>query len=204
VDDLIPLMAEGHILPYLDMPLQHANQRVLQAMKRPAAAEKVLERIARWRRQCADLTLRSTFIVGFPGETEAEFEELLDFLREAQLDRVGCFAYSPVEGAQANALPGALPEEVREQRRARFMQVQSAISRQRLQAKIGREMIVLVDEVREKQVVARSSADAPEIDGRVFIPGGWELEPGDFIRVRITGATAHDLQAEPLESEEGD
>ncbi|MGD9163904.1 MAG: 30S ribosomal protein S12 methylthiotransferase RimO [Chromatiales bacterium] len=204
VDDLIPLMAEGHILPYLDMPLQHANQRVLQAMKRPAAAEKVLERIARWRRQCADLTLRSTFIVGFPGETEAEFDELLDFLREAQLDRVGCFAYSPVEGAQANALPGALPEEVREQRRARFMQVQSAISRQRLQAKIGREMIVLVDEVREKQVVARSSADAPEIDGRVFIPGGWELEPGDFIRVRITGATAHDLQAEPLESEEGD
>jgi ribosomal protein S12 methylthiotransferase len=202
VDDLIPLMAEGQILPYLDMPLQHANQRVLQAMKRPAATEKVLQRIARWRRQCPDLTLRSTFIVGFPGETEAEFEELLDFLREAQLDRVGCFAYSPVEGAQANALPGALPEEVREERRARFMQVQSAISRQRLQAKIGSEMIVLVDEVREKQVVARSPADAPEIDGRVFIPGGWELEPGDFIRVRITGATAHDLQAEPLESEE--
>ncbi|MEJ2466044.1 MAG: 30S ribosomal protein S12 methylthiotransferase RimO [Candidatus Thiodiazotropha sp.] len=202
VDDLIPLMAEGHILPYLDMPLQHGNQRVLQAMKRPAATEKVLERIARWRRECPDLTLRSTFIVGFPGETEAEFEELLDFVRQAQLDRVGCFAYSPVAGAQANDLPGALPESVREERRARFMQVQAAISRERLQAKIGSEMIVLVDEVREKQVVARSPADAPEIDGRVFIPGGWELEPGDFIRVRITGATAHDLQAEPLESDE--
>jgi ribosomal protein S12 methylthiotransferase len=201
VDDLIPLMAEGRILPYLDMPLQHGNQRVLQAMKRPAASEKVLQRIADWRRECPDLTLRSTFIVGFPGETEAEFEELLGFLQEAQLDRVGCFAYSPVAGAQANALPGALPEAVREERRARFMQLQTAISRQRLQAKIGSEMIVLVDEVREKQVVARSPADAPEIDGRVFIPGGWELEPGDFIRVRITGATAHDLQAEPLESE---
>jgi ribosomal protein S12 methylthiotransferase len=202
VDDLIPLMADGHILPYLDMPLQHGNQRVLQAMKRPAATEKVLERIARWRRECPELTLRSTFIVGFPGETEAEFEELLDFIHQAQLDRVGCFAYSPVAGAQANDLPGALPESVREERRARFMQVQAAISRERLQAKIGSEMIVLVDEVREKQVVARSPADAPEIDGRVFIPGGWELEPGDFIRVRITGATAHDLQAEPLESDE--
>jgi len=183
------------------MPLQHANQRVLQAMKRPAATEKVLDRIARWRRACPDLTLRSTFIVGFPGETEAEFEELLDFLREAQLDRVGCFAYSPVKGAQANALPGALPDEVREARRARFMQVQAEISRQRLAARIGSETVVLVDEVREKQVVARSSADAPEIDGRVFIPGAWELEPGDFIRVRITGATAHDLRAEPLDEE---
>jgi ribosomal protein S12 methylthiotransferase len=199
VDDLIPLMAEGHILPYLDMPLQHGNQRVLQAMKRPAATEKVLSRIARWRRESPELTLRSTFIVGFPGETEAEFEELLDFLREAQLDRVGCFAYSPVSGAQANALPGALPEAVREARRARFMQVQAEISRQRLQARIGSETIVLVDEVREKQVVARSSAEAPEIDGRVFIPGVWELEAGDFIRVRITGATAHDLRAEPVE-----
>jgi ribosomal protein S12 methylthiotransferase len=150
------------------------------------------------------LTLRSSFIVGFPGETEAEFEELLEFLQEAQLDRVGCFAYSPVSGASANDLPGALPEAVREERRARFMQRQAAISRQRLAAKIGSEMIVLVDEVREKQVVARSSADAPEIDGRVFIPGAWELEPGDFIRVRITGATAHDLQGEPLETEESE
>ena len=173
-------------------------------MKRPAATEKVLDRILRWRRECPDLTLRSTFIVGFPGETEAEFEELLDFLREARLDRVGCFAYSPVAGAQANDLPDALPEEVREERRARFMQVQTAISRERLQSKIGSEMIVLVDEVREKQVVARSPADAPEIDGRVFIPGAWELEAGDFIRVRVTGATAHDLQAQPVDSEEAE
>jgi ribosomal protein S12 methylthiotransferase len=202
VDDLIPLMAEGSILPYLDMPLQHGNERVLQAMKRPAATEKVLQRIARWRSQCPELTLRSTFIVGFPGETEAEFEDLLDFLREAQLDRVGCFAYSPVAGAQANALPDAVPEALREERRARFMQVQAEISRQRLQAKIGSETIVLVDEVREKQMVARSPADAPEIDGRVFIPGAWDLAPGEFIRVRITGATAHDLQAEPLEIDE--
>ncbi|MBW9256619.1 MAG: 30S ribosomal protein S12 methylthiotransferase RimO [Candidatus Thiodiazotropha sp. (ex. Lucinisca nassula)] len=202
VDDLIPLMADGHILPYLDMPLQHGNLRVLKQMRRPAATEKVLSRIARWRRSCPDLTLRSTFIVGFPGETEAEFEDLLAFLQEAQLDRVGCFAYSPVDGAAANQLPGALPLEVREERQARFMQVQAEISRQRLQAKVGREMVVLIDEVNQKQVIARSSADAPEIDGRVFIPGGWELEPGDFIKVKITAATAHDLQAEPIEVDE--
>ncbi|MET0069093.1 MAG: 30S ribosomal protein S12 methylthiotransferase RimO [Candidatus Thiodiazotropha sp.] len=202
VDDLIPLMAEGRILPYLDMPLQHGNMRVLKAMKRPAAAEKVLARIERWRQACPQLTLRSTFIVGFPGETEAEFEELLGFLREARLDRVGCFAYSPVKGAQANDLPGALPEEVKEERRARFMALQAEISRQRLEAKIGRRMVVLVDEVREKQVVARSEADAPEIDGRVYIPGAWDLQPGDFIEVRVTAATAHDLRAEPVEVEE--
>ncbi|MCG8052951.1 MAG: 30S ribosomal protein S12 methylthiotransferase RimO [Candidatus Thiodiazotropha taylori] len=202
VDDLIPLMAEGHILPYLDMPLQHGNLRVLKQMRRPAATEKVLSRIARWRRSCPDLTLRSTFIVGFPGETEAEFEDLLAFLQEAQLDRVGCFAYSPVDGAAANQLPGTLPLEVREERQARFMQVQAEISRQRLQAKVGKEMVVLIDEVNQKQVIARSSADAPEIDGRVFIPGGWELEPGDFIKVKITAATAHDLQAEPIEVDE--
>ncbi|MEN8166609.1 MAG: 30S ribosomal protein S12 methylthiotransferase RimO [Pseudomonadota bacterium] len=202
VDDLIPLMAEGHILPYLDMPLQHANERVLRAMKRPAAAERVLERIARWRRECPELTLRSTFIVGFPGETEAEFEELLDFLREAQLDRVGCFAYSPVEGAQANSLPDPVPAEIREERRARFMEVQAEISRARLQARVGSETIVLVDEVNEKQVIARSSADAPEIDGRVFIPGAWDLQAGDFIQVRITAATAHDLKADPVAVEE--
>ncbi|MES9992259.1 MAG: 30S ribosomal protein S12 methylthiotransferase RimO [Candidatus Thiodiazotropha sp.] len=199
VDDLIPLMAQGRILPYLDMPLQHGNMRVLKAMKRPAATEKVLRRIERWRQACPELTLRSTFIVGFPGETEAEFEELLDFLREAQLDRVGCFAYSPVTGAQANDLPGALPEAVKEERRARFMQLQAQISRQRLQQKVGRKMVVLVDEVREKQIVARSEADAPEIDGRVFIPGAWDLEPGDFVEVRVTGATAHDLRAEPVD-----
>jgi ribosomal protein S12 methylthiotransferase len=204
VDDLIPLMAEGHILPYLDMPLQHANERVLKAMKRPAASEKVLERIQRWRRECPELTLRSTFIVGFPGESEAEFEELLDFLREARLDRVGCFAYSPVDGAQANRLPGQIPQELREERRARFMQVQARISREKLQAKVGSEAIVLVDQVNDKQVIARSGADAPEIDGKVIIPGAWDLEPGDFIEVRITGATAHDLKAEPLDVDEGD
>ncbi|MBT3048673.1 MAG: 30S ribosomal protein S12 methylthiotransferase RimO [Candidatus Thiodiazotropha sp.] len=202
VDDLIPLMAEGRILPYLDMPLQHGNMRVLKAMKRPAAAEKVLARIERWRQACPQLTLRSTFIVGFPGETEAEFEELLDFLREARLDRVGCFAYSPVKGAQANDLPGALPEELKEERRARFMALQAEISRQRLEAKIGRRMVVLVDEVREKQVVARSEADAPEIDGRVYIPGAWDLQPGDFIEVRVTAASNHDLRAEPVEVDE--
>jgi ribosomal protein S12 methylthiotransferase len=202
VDDLLPLMAEGRILPYLDMPLQHGDPQILQAMGRPAAGEKVLQRIARWRRECPQLTLRSTFIVGFPGETEAQFEALLDFIEEAQLDRVGCFAYSPVAGAAANELPGAVPEAVKEERRARFMQRQAAISRQRLAAKVGREMVVLVDEVGEKKVVARSAADAPEIDGRVYIPGAWELEPGDFIRVRITGASAHDLQGEPLEWED--
>ena len=202
VDDLIPLMAQEQILPYLDMPLQHGNRRVLKTMQRPAAAEKVLERINRWRRECPELTLRSTFIVGFPGETETEFAELLEFIREAQLDRVGCFAYSPVTGAKANGLPNPVPDEVREERRARFMQVQAEISRARLQQRIGSETIVLVDEVHEKQVIARSSADAPEIDGRVFIPGAWELEPGDFIQVRITGATAHDLKAEPVEVEE--
>jgi ribosomal protein S12 methylthiotransferase len=202
VDDLIPLMAEGHILPYLDMPLQHSNGEILQAMKRPAASEKVLARIERWRRECPELTLRSTFIVGFPGETEAQFDELLGFLREARLDRVGCFAYSPVKGAQANDLPGALPDEIKEARRARFMQLQAAISRERLAAKIGSKLVVLVDEVRDKQVVARSAADAPEIDGRVFIPGAWDLQPGDFIEVRVTGATAHDLRAQPVDVEE--
>ncbi len=203
VDELIPLMAEGHILPYLDMPLQHSNARVLKAMKRPAATEKVLERIGRWRQECPELTLRSTFIVGFPGETESEFSELLDFLREAQLDRVGCFAYSPVAGAQANQLPDSVPTEVKEERRARFMEVQAEISRARLQARVGTETIVLVDEVKEKQVIARSSADAPEIDGQVFMPGAWDLEPGDFIEVKITAATAHDLKAEPLDVDEG-
>jgi len=198
VDGLIPLMAEGHILPYLDMPLQHASERVLKSMQRPAASEKVLERIQRWRRVCPDLILRSTFIVGFPGETEAEFEELLEFLREARLDRVGCFAYSPVAGAQANSLPDPVAHELREERRARFMAVQAEISRKRLQSRVGSETIVLVDEVNEKQVIARSQADAPEIDGRVFIPGAWELDPGDFVEVRITGATAHDLRAEPV------
>ena len=152
---------------------------------------------------CPDLTLRSTFIVGFPGETEADFRMLLDFLREAGLDRVGCFSYSPVDGARANALPGAVPEEVKRERLERFMAVQAGISAQRLAAKVGREMVVLVDEVREDRVIARSAADAPEIDGNVIIDGAWELEPGDFIEVRVTGAGEHDLFAEPLEEGDG-
>jgi ribosomal protein S12 methylthiotransferase len=198
VDELIPLMAEGKILPYLDMPLQHGSPRILKAMKRPAATEKVLDRLKRWREICPELTLRSTFIVGFPGETDDDFEQLLDFIQEAQLDRVGCFSYSPVEGAPANLLEGAVPDEVKEERRERFMQVQAKISYQKLKAQVGREMIVLVDEVQDQQLIARGPGDAPEIDGTVIIPGAWELEPGDFIEVRVTGAGAHDLFAEPL------
>ena len=196
VDDIIPLMAEGKILPYLDVPFQHASPRVLKAMKRPANAENNLERIRAWRSICPDITIRSTFIAGFPGETEQEFEELLDFLGEARLDRVGCFAYSPVDGASANDLPGALPEEVREERRQRLMEFQEDISTQRLEEKIDREMIVLVDEVDEDGAVARSEGDAPDIDGLVHILDGHELEVGDFVRVRITDCDVHDLYAE--------
>ncbi len=198
VDQLIPLMADERILPYLDMPLQHGNPRVLRAMKRPAATEKVLERLAGWRAQCPDLVLRSTFIVGFPGETEAEFEELLGFLREARLDRVGCFPYSPVDGAPANALDDPVPESLKQERLTRFMEVQSRISQEKLQARVGQRMIVLVDEVEAQQVVARSPADAPEIDGSVMIDGPWELDPGDFVEVEITGAGEHDLWAQPV------
>ena len=199
VDDLIPLMAEGVILPYLDMPLQHGSPRVLKAMRRPAAAERVLERLDRWRAHCPDLVLRSTFIVGFPGETEREFEELLDFLRAAQLDRVGCFPYSPVEGAAANDLPGRLPEAVKEERLARFMAVQAEISRAKLAKRLGQRLTVLVDAVGEDEVSARSYADAPEIDGVVSIPGAWELDPGDFIEVEVTDSGDHDLWALPVE-----
>ncbi|MES9855789.1 MAG: 30S ribosomal protein S12 methylthiotransferase RimO [Sedimenticola sp.] len=198
VDELIPLMAEGHILPYLDMPLQHGDETVLRAMKRPAATEKVLDRIAGWRQICPDLTLRSTFIVGFPGETDSQFQTLLDFLQEAQLDRVGAFAYSPIAGAPANQLPDQIPEAVQQARLARFMEVQAEISSAKLAAKVGREMVVLVDEVSEEAVIARSEADAPEIDGSVIIAGDWELDPGDFIQVRITGSDEHDLYAEPV------
>jgi len=201
VDRLIPLMAEGHILPYLDMPLQHGSERVLRAMRRPAASERVLERLARWRADCPELVMRSTFIVGFPGESEAEFEELLDFLRAARLDRVGCFAYSPVAGAAANALPGALPEEVKQERLGRFMAVQAAISREKLAARIGARLIVLVDEVRDDRLLARGPADAPEIDGVVVVPGAWDSEPGDFIEVEITDATEHDLWARPVDTD---
>lgn len=178
VDELIPLMAEGRILPYLDMPLQHGSEKILRAMRRPAATERVLDRVARWRRECPDLTLRSSFIVGFPGETEADFEVLLEFLQAAQLDRVGCFTYSPVAGAAANQLPGAVPERVKQRRQAEFMEVQSQISRSRLLAKVGRELIVLIDQVEPNRLIGRSSADAPEIDGRVIVEGAWELDPG--------------------------
>jgi ribosomal protein S12 methylthiotransferase len=199
VDALIPLMAEGLILPYLDMPLQHGSESVLRAMRRPAATEKVLDRLARWRELCPDLVMRSTFIVGFPGESESDFEQLLDFLRAARLDRVGCFPYSPVEGATANALPGHVPEPVKHERVARFMAVQAEISRSKLQARIGQRLTVLVDEVREDEVIARSYADAPDIDGEVVIAGAWELDPGDFIEVEVTDAGDHDLWAQPVD-----
>ena len=199
VDELIPLMADGVILPYLDMPLQHGSPRVLKAMRRPAAAERVLERLDRWRDQCPELVLRSTFIVGFPGETDAEFEELLDFIRAARLDRVGCFTYSLVEGAPANALPDPVPEAVKEERLARFMDAQAEISREKLAARVGERLTVLVDRVEDDEIIARSYADAPEIDGTVIIPGAWELDPGDFIEVRVTDSGDHDLWAEPVE-----
>ncbi|HUL96169.1 MAG TPA: 30S ribosomal protein S12 methylthiotransferase RimO [Usitatibacter sp.] len=195
VDDVIPLMAEGRILPYLDVPFQHASPRILKLMKRPASSEKNLERIRAWRAECPGITVRSTFIVGFPGETEAEFEELLAFLGEAELDRVGCFAYSPVDGAKANDLPDALPEEVKEERRARFMQAQAAISARKLAAKVGRTLQVLVDEVSNGTAIARSASDAPEIDGVVRIARAAGARPGDFMSVRVTAATEHDLEA---------
>jgi len=199
VDALIPLMAEGLILPYLDMPLQHASPKVLKAMRRPAASEKVLERIERWREICPSLAIRSTFIVGFPGETEADFEMLLEFLEAARLDRVGGFAYSPVAGAEANALPGQFPSALREERLERFMAAQAEVSRDKLANRVGQRLTVLVDEVEEEQVIARSYADAPEIDGNVIVPGPWDLHPGDFVEVEVTGAGEHDLWARPLE-----
>lgn len=201
VDDLIPLMAEGHILPYLDVPFQHASARVLKAMRRPASAENVLERVKKWRSICPDLTIRSTFITGFPGETEADFEELLRFLEVAELDRVGAFAYSPVEGAAANALDNPVPEAVRESRRARLMAFQEDISTQRLEAKIGREMTVLIDDVDEDGAIARSPGDAPDIDGVVYIPGADHLEIGTFAQVRITDCDVHDLYADLLQDD---
>ena len=194
IDELLPLMAAGKILPYLDVPLQHGSPRILKAMRRPAAAEKTLDRILGWRRIVPDLTIRSTFIVGFPGETDADFAELLDFLRAAELDRVGCFAYSPVEGAPANALAGAVPEPVKEERRTEFMAVQEAISRGRLQRRVGQRQRVLVDAVgRGGKVIARSANDAPEIDGVVHLGRAAGLQVGDWVEVEITRADAHDL-----------
>lgn len=193
VDKIIPLMAEGKILPYLDIPFQHASLSVLKAMKRPAATEKTLDRIRTWRELCSDITLRSTFIVGFPGETDADFEELLQFLQIAQLDRVGCFQYSPVDGAAANDLDNHVPEELKQERWKRFMETQQEISTQKLQAKIGQKLEVLVDEANAKEIVARSAADAPEIDGNVFLEPNPEVQAGDFIQVKIHDADEYDL-----------
>ena len=193
VDEVIPLMADGKILPYLDVPFQHASPRILKLMKRPASTENTLARIRAWREICPDITLRSTFIVGFPSETEDDFKMLLDFLEEAQLDRVGAFAYSPVEGAAANALPGPVPEELKQERLARFMVAQAKISSAKLAQKVGKSLTVLVDGVRDGIAVARSSADAPEIDGAVYIEGAPDLQPGDFCQVSITRAGEHDL-----------
>ncbi|GAB3513648.1 30S ribosomal protein S12 methylthiotransferase RimO [Pseudoxanthomonas daejeonensis] len=206
VDDVIPLMAEGKVLPYLDIPFQHASPRVLKLMKRPGAVDKTLERVQRWRAMCPELTLRSTFIVGFPGETEAEFEELLDFLDEAQLDRVGAFAYSPVDGAAANALPDPVPEEVKQERLARFMERQGEISAARLEAKVGTVQRCLVDLVDGELAIARSTADAPEIDGVVQIQDGRDagLRAGEFVDVRIMGSDEHDLYGEVEYAETGD
>ena len=193
VDKIIPLMAEGKILPYLDIPFQHASLNVLKAMKRPAATEKTLDRILNWREQCPDITLRSTFIVGFPGETDADFEELLGFLEVAQLDRVGCFQYSAVDGAAANELANPVAEELKQERWERFMATQQEISTKKLQAKIGQVVEVLVDEANAEQIVARSAADAPEIDGNVFIQSNSDVQAGDFIQVKIDDADEYDL-----------
>ena len=196
VDDIIPLMRDGLILPYLDIPLQHANARILKAMKRPASSENTLLRIASWREVCPDITLRSTFIVGFPGETEEEFVELLDFLREAQLDRVGCFKYSPVNGAKANELADPVPEEVKEERYHRFMQLQAEISRERLASKIGSTQTVLIDDITDEHIIARSKSDAPEIDGLVYLPLTPGIKVGAFVEVTITDSDDYDLYAE--------
>jgi ribosomal protein S12 methylthiotransferase len=195
VDEVMPLMAEGKILPYLDIPFQHASPRILKLMKRPGNIDRTLERIKSWRAAVPDITLRSTFIVGFPGETDAEFEELLDFLREAELDRVGAFAYSPVQGARANELPDPVSEELKEDRLERFMEVQAQISAAKLQRKLGRTLTVLVDEAGPGGAVARSSADAPEIDGLVHIADGQGLKPGQFVQVTVEAADEHDLHA---------
>jgi len=196
VDEVIPLMAQGKVLPYLDIPFQHANQRILKLMRRPGNSDNVLQRIKQWRELCPELTLRSTFIAGFPGETEEEFEELLDFIEEAQLDRVGAFAYSPVEGAKANELPGHIPPEVQQERLARLMMLQEEISAERLKRKVGKTITVLVDEVDEEGAIARSSADAPEIDGLVYIENGQKLNVGDLVVVTVTDSDEHDLWAD--------
>ncbi|CAJ1821456.1 30S ribosomal protein S12 methylthiotransferase RimO [Aeromonas jandaei] len=195
VDDVIPLMRDGKILPYLDIPLQHASPRILKLMKRPGSVERTLERIQKWREICPQITLRSTFIVGFPGETEEDFQMLLDFIDKAELDRVGCFKYSPVEGALANELPDPVPEEVQEERFQRFMELQQQVSIRKLARKVGQEMTVIIDEVDEEGATGRSFADAPEIDGLVYLNGETGLKPGDMVKVRIDESDEYDLWA---------
>ncbi len=195
VDDVIPLMRDGKVLPYLDIPLQHASPRILKLMKRPGTVERTLERIQKWREICPEITLRSTFIVGFPGETEEEFQMLLDFIDKAELDRVGCFKYSPVEGALANELPDPVPAEVQEERFQRFMELQQQLSIRKLARRVGKEMMVLIDEVDKEGATGRSFADAPEIDGLVYLNGETSLKPGDMVKVRIDESDEYDLWA---------
>ncbi|WP_429145020.1 30S ribosomal protein S12 methylthiotransferase RimO [Aeromonas veronii] len=195
VDDVIPLMRDGKVLPYLDIPLQHASPRILKLMKRPGTVERTLERIQKWREICPQITLRSTFIVGFPGETEEDFQMLLDFIDKAELDRVGCFKYSPVEGALANELPDPVPEEVQEERFQRFMELQQQVSIRKLARKVGQEMTIIIDEVDEEGATGRSFADAPEIDGLVYLNGETGLKPGDMVKVRIDESDEYDLWA---------
>ncbi|MCF5901214.1 30S ribosomal protein S12 methylthiotransferase RimO [Aeromonas veronii] len=195
VDDVIPLMRDGKILPYLDIPLQHASPRILKLMKRPGTVERTLERIQKWREICPQITLRSTFIVGFPGETEEDFQMLLDFIDKAELDRVGCFKYSPVEGALANELPDPVPEEIQEERFQRFMELQQQVSIRKLARKVGQEMTIIIDEVDEEGATGRSFADAPEIDGLVYLNGETGLKPGDMVKVRIDESDEYDLWA---------
>ncbi len=195
VDDVIPLMRDGKVLPYLDIPLQHASPRILKLMKRPGTVERTLERIQKWREICPQITLRSTFIVGFPGETEEDFQMLLDFIDKAELDRVGCFKYSPVEGALANELPDPVPEEIQEERFQRFMELQQQVSIRKLARKVGQELTVIIDEVDEEGATGRSFADAPEIDGLVYLNGETSLKPGDMVKVRIDESDEYDLWA---------
>ncbi|NRA40809.1 MAG: 30S ribosomal protein S12 methylthiotransferase RimO [Pseudomonadales bacterium] len=196
VDDIVPKMAEGKILPYLDIPLQHSSPSLLKLMKRPAASDKTLERIKKWREICPDITIRSTFIVGHPGETDADFEHLLNFLDEAQLDRVGCFQYSPVEGAPANEIEGHVPDDIKQQRWERFMQKQQAISAAKLAKKVGTKIMVIIDEVDEEGAIGRSTADAPEIDGMVYLNDEFGLAPGDIVQATVTHSDEYDLWAE--------
>ena len=198
VDDVIPLMAQGHVLPYLDIPFQHASPRVLKAMRRPGAQDKTLQRIRRWREACPDLAIRSTFIVGFPGETEEDFQMLLDWLSEAKLNRVGCFKYEPVAGAAANELAGVVPEEVKEERWNRFMAAQQDVSRNLLETRVGREIDVIIDDVDEEGALGRSIWDAPEIDGSVFLNGDTDVKAGDIVRARVAHADEYDLWAERI------